>query len=356
MLSLQASLLAGAACFAAHAVAMWRGIWAAIAFFGLTYIYARIFVSTTLTEPLGLFWALLSVPFFIEAFRSRSVKPALIAFAMTAVALMTRMGSMFTIPALLIWLVWQFGKGTAAKLRIGFVAIGILLGVLGLNTLILKAYGTNQGSTGSNFSYVLCGLSIGTTWEGCPAQLAEKEEPLRGDETAIAKQLYSLAWKNIRERPGIFFGRLAAGAGAFVSDFPDVIWRGYGVGIREPGWLFRNVLTAMSLMGVLYIVVRRAKSVELAFWALLWASIVASSSMLYFDDGARTLAVSHPLMALFFAIGLSNPGMAPGGTPSRIRLLRYGSLGLIVAAGGLWSAFRGWPIASLSLTPWGAAA
>ncbi len=69
MLILQACLLAAAACFAAHAVAAWRGIWAATAFLGLTYIYARIFVQTTLTEPLGLFWALLSIPFFIEAFR-----------------------------------------------------------------------------------------------------------------------------------------------------------------------------------------------------------------------------------------------------------------------------------------------
>jgi len=27
------------------------------------------------------------------------------------------MGGMFTIPALLLWLVWQFGHGTTAKLR-----------------------------------------------------------------------------------------------------------------------------------------------------------------------------------------------------------------------------------------------
>jgi hypothetical protein len=352
MLILQASLLAGAACLAAHAVAMWRGIWAAIAFFGLTYVYARIFVPTTLTEPLGLFWALLSVPFFIEAFRVRSVKPALIAFAMTSVALMTRMGSMITIPALLVWLVWQFGKGVSAKLRNATVAVGILLCVLGLNSLLQKVYGTSHGSTGSNFSYILCGLSIGTAWEGCPAQLATEGKTLRGDEVAVAKQLYFLAWKNISARPQIFFGRLADGVEAFVTDFPDVIWRGYGVAIREPGWLFRNALTAMSLMGVLYIAARRAKSVELTFWALVWASIVASSSMLYFDDGPRTLAVSHPLMALFFAIGLSNPGSEPSDeAPTRPRLSRYGSLGLIVTAALFvcvpWMAHRLSPIGTM---------
>src|SRR5258707_8056992 len=106
MLILQACLLAAAACFAAHALARWRGTWAGIAFLGLTYIYARTFIPTTLTEPPGMLWALLSIPFFIVAFRTGSVKPTLVAFAMTIVALMTRMGSIFTIPALLLWLGW----------------------------------------------------------------------------------------------------------------------------------------------------------------------------------------------------------------------------------------------------------
>src|SRR5260370_41466447 len=82
MLILQACLLAGATCFATHAVARWRGIWAGTAFLALTYIYDREFVPTTHTEPLGLCWALLSFPFFIEAFRDGSVQPSLWAFAL----------------------------------------------------------------------------------------------------------------------------------------------------------------------------------------------------------------------------------------------------------------------------------
>ena len=63
MLILQACFVAAATCFAANALAMWRGIWAGIAFFALTYIYARYFVPTSLTEALGLFWGQLSIPF-----------------------------------------------------------------------------------------------------------------------------------------------------------------------------------------------------------------------------------------------------------------------------------------------------
>jgi hypothetical protein len=332
MLILQACLVAGAACFATQAIVAWRGVWAGTAFFALTYIYARIFVPTPLTEPPGLFWALLSIPFFIKAFRDRSAGAALVAFAMTMAALMTRMGSMFTIPALLIWLVWQFGNGIAAKLRIALAATAILLGVLGLNSLLLKTYGTSQSSLGSNFSYVVCGLTIGTGWEGCPAKLANEGKALRGDDAAVASQLYSMAWGNFRAKPEIFFSRLTDNLEKFASDFPDVIWRGYLTGVDEPAWLFRNTLTAISLIGLVYIGARRARFVELSFWALLWASLAASSSLIYYDDGPRTLAASHPLIALFFAMGMSSPGSAPTASSPRSRLSQYGLVGLIAAA------------------------
>src|SRR3954451_18495153 len=112
-----------------------------------------------------------------------------------------------------------------------------------------------------------------------------------------------MAWANIQARPGIFIARLADGVGAFASNFPETIWRGYLVAINEPPWLFRNLMSWMCLIGLLHITVRRAKSTELAFWALVWTSIAVSASVIYFDDGSRTLAASHPLMALFFALG-----------------------------------------------------
>ena len=104
-----------------------------------------------------------------------------------------------------------------------------------------------------------------------------------------------------------------------------------------------NMLTAVSLIGLFH-VVRRAKAVELTFWALLWASIVASSCVIYFDDGPRALAASHPLMALFFAIGMSSRALAPAklraGSPSVL----HGSLAIITAAllfvGMPWMAYR----------------
>jgi hypothetical protein len=332
MLILQAFLVAGATCFATWAILQWRGIWAGIAFFALTYIYTRTFVQTTLTEPLGLFWTLLSIPFLIKAFRDRSASAALVAFAMTTVALMTRMGSMLTIPALLVWLVWQFANGIPARLRIGVAGVVVLLGVLGLNTLLLKTYGTGHERIGSNFSYTLCGLTIGTGWEGCPAKLTNEGKALTGNERVDVEQIYSMAWTSFRAKPEIFFSRLADNLELFIADFPEVIWRGYLARVDEPDWLFRSALIAVSAMGLVYVAVRRATFVELAFWMLLWASIAASASLIYPDDGGRALAASHPLMAMFFAMGMSSPALRPATVAPPSRLPRYGWIGLTGAA------------------------
>ncbi len=131
---------------------------------------------------------------------------------------------------------------------------------------------------------------MGTVWDGCLPKLASEGKTLREGEQAFVKYLYSMAWENFRAQPSVFFQRLADGAELFATDFPNVIWQGYGTSIEEPDWLFRNALTAISLIGLLYIAARRANSVELTFWALLWASIVTSSPIVYFDDGSRTLA------------------------------------------------------------------
>jgi len=334
MLLVQVCLVAAAACLAAYAVVIWRGVWAGIAFLALTYIYARSFAPTTLTEPLGLIWSLLSIPFFIDAFRSGSAKPALVGFAMASIALMIRMGSMFFIPALMLWLVWRFGRNRAAKIRIGALAVVVLFSVLALNSLLERTYGTSAGETGSNFSYVLCGLSIGTTWDGCSARLAARGTPLppRADESTAARELYLFAWQNIRARPEIFFGRLLDGARTFITDFPTVMWNGYGASISEPAWLFRRILTAISLIGLLCLAVRKANAIEIGFWALFWASIVASSAFVYHDDGARTLAASQPLMALFFATGMSNPVVFAKQSEAPPQLFRSGLFSLVTAS------------------------
>ena len=274
------------------------------------------------------------------------------AFAMTTVALMTRMGSMLTIPALLVWLVWHFGQGVAAKLRILVAACGIVFGILGMNSWLQNTYGSGPSPATGNFSFVICGLTMGTTWDGCLKKLSSEGKPFEQIEEARTKQLYSMAWENFRAKPEVFFYRIASGAQEFVRRFPDIIWRGYGA-TPTPRWLWRNSLTAVCLIGLLYGVARRTTAIEFIFWTLVWASIVASASIIYLDDGVRTLAASYPLMALFFAMGMSNPAASAPRRPLRnSRISRYGLLGLIVTAALFvfvpWMAHRLSPVGEIA--------
>jgi hypothetical protein len=331
MLLVQACLLSATTCLAASAVARWRGLWAGLAFFGLTYIYVRTFVPTSLTEPLGLCWALFSVPFFIEALRTSSLSHALLAFGLTTVALMTRMGSMFTTPALILWMVWQLGETAKQKMRVLILSISILFGVFLANFILQKAYGTDQNSIGSNLSYTLCGLTIGKTWDGCPAKLNEERKALPTTEEAVVKLMYSMAWDNFRKDPTILFRRLAAAAHEFAIQLPQLFWRGYPLPAVEPSWLPRTFLSMLSVFGVFYVLIRRREQGEMAFWLLLWASVVASAAFVFFDDGRRVLAASYPLLFLFFAMGITGPGLiARHQVRTDGNLLRYGKVIMLI--------------------------
>ena len=88
---------------------IWRGPLAALAFVALSLMFCRSFLATSLTEPLGFVWSFLSVAAFVEWFRRKSLQFALLGVALTFMALMTRMGAMFLLPAVMLWIVCCFG-------------------------------------------------------------------------------------------------------------------------------------------------------------------------------------------------------------------------------------------------------
>ena len=96
------------------AIMRWRGFWSGLAFLGLTYTYVRAFVPTALTEPLGLCWALFSIPFFIEAFRRSVIAERTTRIWSDDGGAHEQDGGHVTIPAVIIWIFWQFGSNMAS--------------------------------------------------------------------------------------------------------------------------------------------------------------------------------------------------------------------------------------------------
>lgn len=306
MLVLQALILAGTSCLATAALWRWRGMWAAFAFFGMNLMVARTFVPTSLTEPLGLSWALLAVPFFVTALRTSSLRHGLVAHALMCTALLTRMGSMLTIPALVLWLGCHFKNTWKGRALATALAVGVTLSVFLVNALLQQCYGRGQSMTGSNFSYTLCGLSIGKTWSECDEQYRKEGYEIPTDEVAHTRFLYERAWENIRARPEVFLGRLWDGSREFVKTLPDMLLQGY-IQRADPPWSFRLLLALTSLAGILYLARRRRERGEGWFWLWLWGSVVASAAFVWFDDGRRVLIASYPMLCVFFAMACLGP-------------------------------------------------
>ena len=185
--------------WAARRIACWRGIWAGIAFFGFVFLLHRPYLTTTMTEPLGLACALLALVHVIEALRQGSLPHALVALAALTAALLMRMGSLFTIPFLVLWI--AFFVGGARPWRI--VALGALTVamVVALQALLGWIYGSHVGVAGENFTYTICGLSLGTDWFDCLHRRYAAELAGMPDQRAIMQFVLARTWENICSIP-----------------------------------------------------------------------------------------------------------------------------------------------------------
>jgi hypothetical protein len=326
---LQVSLAALLMALAAQAIAGWIGIWAGIAFLGMTYGIARPFLPTLMTEPIGMMLALGSMIFFIDSFRRRTLGSALIAVMLLTAALLTRMGSLFTIPFLVLWVGLAFSS-SAKEAGVNLVlGAGAVLSVFALSELLRALYGAHTTMVGGNFAHVLCGLAVGGDWSTCSQRFSAELRPLSSHEE-ITRYLVSKAWGSFQERPHIFFEKLWTNAMNFVRTQPVFFTEGYartGVGdIRH------HLLKVVILVpGLVYAFAYR-QGVGLLFWSGLLLTVIASAALIHGDDGWRTLHVTHVLIAGFISLGFTAPGVLVSDSAPRWRPTQAGTAAVVAWA------------------------
>jgi len=293
--------------FAARAVMNWRGIWAGLTFFALSFALVRPYLTTNLTEPLGLFWALLAIPFIVRALRTGLLVDGAAGFLATSVALFTRMGSMFTIPAFGIWLAWNKWRDKR-RLKFAILAVVAVLAVcVGESQLLNKLYGSGKGALGSNYSYSVCGLTHGGDWTTCLSLYPVEGLERRGaTEAEIARYLYLKAWEKFQREPSIFINRLAATERFFVDNVLERAFVGYTY-VPIPRRFPIRAWELLAVAGLIFVLGRRRERRELSFWVFMALGILASAPLVIMDDGWRVLSASFPLIALFLACGFSTP-------------------------------------------------
>jgi hypothetical protein len=311
VLFLQALAVAAVTYFATTAVMSWRGLWSGLTFLGLTVALVRPYLITHLSEPLGQFWALLSVPFVIRLLRGGALVDGTVGLVTITISLLIRMGSMFTIPAFAIWFAWTPSPDAERLKRTLLTIMAVLVGCALLSVALVRLYGSGHGLLGSDASFAICGLTHGGDWRKCQSLYA-KELAQAGPDfgSAQARYLYGKAWEAFRRKPSVLLGRLVEGEEIFAENVTTRMLTGYTTSIT-PRWFPRQTWTVIALVGLTITLWRRREQRELSFWLFMWLGLLASAPFVIFDDGWRVLSSMFPFVALFLACGFTAHAAVP---------------------------------------------
>src|SRR5262249_12451872 len=122
-----------------------------------------------------------------------------------------------------------------------------------------------------------------------------------------------------------------SGSRQFLRAIPGTILLGFlAPFIPSHRWII--FLFAVSIIGTAYALARRSSRGDLMFWLLLWASVVASAGVVFFDEGLRILVASYPLLCLFFTMGLVGPSTVTSCDEQSERALARRGGALLLAA------------------------
>ena len=239
--------------------------------------------------------------FFIEALRQRSAAMAVVAFAALVCDLLTRMGSMFTIPFLMMWIPLSLAEGRAARIRILAALAGLFLVISGHNILIAHAYSDPGSRVGGNFSYTACALAHGGDCIGMfGSEIREGRIP------DLDQFFYSEAIRAFAADPTVSIRAVLFNMVSYVSTLPDFLLFQYKP-IAHIHDRFVYPFLLLLIPGWLYTLKLERRSLTLSFGLVILVSTVLSAAVVFDSDGTRVMHVTHPLVATMFATGFAAP-------------------------------------------------
>jgi hypothetical protein len=338
-LLLQVVLVGLATCVSTWTVTRWRGVWSGIVYFGLVYALVRPSLATFMTEPLGYLWSLAAIPFVVLALRRSSITHGSTAMLLMGLALLTRMGSMLTAPAIGLWMVWAARRSRRGAVAAASLTLLVLAACGGLVWTLSWLYGSGTGMPGSNIAYSLCGVAHGGNYGDCEslyaAELANKTEADR------ARILYRKAWEATVRQPRRALARLIEGERYYLANVLDRAVLGH-FGLPAPRWFPIRLWELVAVAGIGWTLLHRRERGEPTFWLLMALAPMCAAPFMIFDDGWRALTSIGPLVALLLASGFATPATGPApitdrapSSASRALLCLGATLALLVAAPGV---------------------
>lgn len=305
---LQAVAAALAAAWAAREVACLYGRYAGLATLALLWGCGRLFLATTLSEPLGFTLGALGLVGMLRQVRTGSVASGMLGLGMMTLAQAARPGAMFVLPALVLS-AGSWGRTWRQRAALFALASVMVAATMGVNPLLSRIYGTQDNLTGSNFSYTFAGLASGQSWSEVVVQYQEQLDALP-NEKAVATFLYQEGFRLIRSQPEVFIGELLRGMVQFCIDFPRFL---VGVTSRSnidalspllvPQVLFLAALTLLALWRQW----RCRDRHDWTLWLAVWVGCASSIPLVFLDGGMRVLMGTWPAVLAWLASGLARP-------------------------------------------------
>lgn len=357
------SVLLGIACLLlARTVARDLGVAAGLALFAGIHGFAAPAASNVMTESLGVTFGALALACIWSGARRGNAPLAVAGIVLTTVAQGVRSGTILLLPALVIWLAFEFRrKGTRLNWRL--LATSVVAVALGLAINVGAVFATNGrvSSLHGHGGFVLYGLATGhPSWEpnkpnwtqifddnpgvsltGADGSEFVNDEALRAireNPSTFVKAVVKSGLNYVRANKqavlapirgasaqravmtlavlaaaGILFARRRQGRPRLVTDvalMAGVILS--AIPLRDPwriGALPYSLFTALALLSFLAFIVvgtdRLASCTPLSMCVVSLAACVASAPLLGADnDSARNFAASVPIMALPLAVAV----------------------------------------------------
>lgn len=262
----------------------------------VVFLFYRHSVGVTATEHLGIGFGLIGVAMVWKGAFYKQTSALYLGLFMMAMAMVSRAGAFFVLPAVTIWAAWRMrGTGWLSWRVLGFgIAAGLSAFVL--NSILASTIGSSEGEAFSNFSYTLYGLVFGGDWTLVYQRDPQAVEGLSGK--PLTDAIYALALQGIAENPlrliwgavrawGVYFGKGCAFY--FIESYP-----------------FRALFHLISLPALWLIINHYKKPQYLLLIAFGLGLVLSIPFVPPWDSGARgrVYAATVPFVALLPAIGV----------------------------------------------------
>ena len=192
-------LITAIACFfLAREVQRSHGTTAAVFVLIITFMYYRVYLGTASTESLGLALGTLGLAFIWRGATKYQSNSCLLGIFLLTLALNTRAGTFFILPALILWGAMLFRGSNRFSGRFVLGGVSLVLLAFFLNSLIFKLVSSPEATSFSNFSYSLYGLLVNGNWQTI---FKDHPELMQLTDKEASQRIYQIIFEILRNDP-----------------------------------------------------------------------------------------------------------------------------------------------------------